>query len=145
VKKSFGLRMRRERGGGHVRARLCCCDIKKLFAIKVSSRISATCDTKTITLTMSGLPKITRTPDGATFSVCQDLALDHVSHPALSRNLQEGGSQAESEPEGMRYWAKISLSFIFLGILTTFANACVLNGPRYQLASDTVHWSLELS
>jgi len=45
----------------------------------------------------------------------------------------------------MRYWAKVSLSFIFLGILTTFANACVLNGPRYQLASDTVHWSLELS
>jgi hypothetical protein len=45
----------------------------------------------------------------------------------------------------MRYSANVFLSLIFLGILTTFANACVLNGPRYRLASDTVHWSLELS
>jgi hypothetical protein len=37
------------------------------------------------------------------------------------------------------------LSFFFLGILSTFADACMLNAPRYQLASDTVRWSLELS
>jgi hypothetical protein len=45
----------------------------------------------------------------------------------------------------MRCWANVFLSFIFLGILSTFADACVLNGPRYQLASDTVRWSLKLS
>jgi hypothetical protein len=39
----------------------------------------------------------------------------------------------------------VFLSFVFLGIFLTFADACVLNGPRYQLASDTVRWSLELS
>jgi parallel beta-helix repeat protein len=37
------------------------------------------------------------------------------------------------------------LTFVFLGILSTVANACMLNGPRYQLASDTVRWILELS
>ena len=37
------------------------------------------------------------------------------------------------------------LSFTFLGILSTSADACVLKAPRYQLASDTVRWSLELS
>jgi hypothetical protein len=41
--------------------------------------------------------------------------------------------------------AKVFLSLIFLGILSTLADACVLNGPRYQLASDTVRWSLELN
>ena len=45
----------------------------------------------------------------------------------------------------MRCSANVFLSFIFLGILSTFADACVLNGPRYQLASDTVRWSLKLS
>ena len=45
----------------------------------------------------------------------------------------------------MRCSASVFLSLIFLGILSTFADACVLNGPRYRLASDTVHWSLELS
>jgi hypothetical protein len=30
-------------------------------------------------------------------------------------------------------------------MLSTFADACMLNAPRYQLASDTVRWSLELS
>jgi hypothetical protein len=45
----------------------------------------------------------------------------------------------------MRSSASLFLSVIFLAILSTFADACVLNGPRYQLASDTVHWFLELS
>jgi Pectate lyase superfamily protein len=45
----------------------------------------------------------------------------------------------------MRSSANVLLSVIFLAIPSTFADACVLNGPRYQLASDTVHWSLELS
>jgi hypothetical protein len=45
----------------------------------------------------------------------------------------------------MRCSANVLLSFIFLGILSTFADACVLNGPRHQLASDTVRWSLNLS
>src|SRR5262245_39574568 len=45
----------------------------------------------------------------------------------------------------MRSLANVLLSVIFLSIPSTFADACVLNGPRYQLASDTVHWSLELS
>jgi hypothetical protein len=45
----------------------------------------------------------------------------------------------------MRCSANVFLSFIFLGILSTFADACELNGPRYQLASDTVRWSLKLS
>jgi hypothetical protein len=45
----------------------------------------------------------------------------------------------------MRSSASVFLSVIFLAILSTFADACVLNGPRYQLASDTVHWFLELS
>jgi hypothetical protein len=45
----------------------------------------------------------------------------------------------------MRCSANVFLSFIFLGILSPFADACVLNGPRYQLASDTVRWSLKLS
>jgi hypothetical protein len=45
----------------------------------------------------------------------------------------------------MRCSANVFLSFFFLGILSTFADACVLNAPRYQLASDTVRWSLELS
>jgi hypothetical protein len=45
----------------------------------------------------------------------------------------------------MRCSANVFLSFIFLGILSTVADACVLNGPRYQLASDTVRWSLKLS
>jgi hypothetical protein len=39
----------------------------------------------------------------------------------------------------------VFLSFIFLGILSTLADACVLNGSPYQLASDTVRWSLKLS
>jgi hypothetical protein len=37
------------------------------------------------------------------------------------------------------------LSLIFLGILSTLADACVLKGARYQLASDTVRWPIELS
>jgi hypothetical protein len=37
------------------------------------------------------------------------------------------------------------LSLIFLGILSTLADACVFKGARYQLASDTVRWSIELS
>jgi hypothetical protein len=41
--------------------------------------------------------------------------------------------------------ANVFLSLIFLGILSTLADACVLNGPGYQLASDTVRWSLELN
>ena len=45
----------------------------------------------------------------------------------------------------MRFSANVLLSVILLAIPSTFADACVLNGPRYQLASDTVHWSLELS
>ena len=45
----------------------------------------------------------------------------------------------------MRYSVNVFLSLIFLVILSTFADACVLNGPRYQLASDTVRWSLKLS
>jgi hypothetical protein len=39
----------------------------------------------------------------------------------------------------------VLLSVSFISISSTFAEACVLNGPRYQLASETVHWSLELS
>jgi hypothetical protein len=45
----------------------------------------------------------------------------------------------------MRFPANILLGVIFLAIPSTFADACVLNGPRYQLASDTVRWSLELN
>jgi hypothetical protein len=45
----------------------------------------------------------------------------------------------------MRSLSNVFLSVVFFAILTTFADACVLNGPRYQLASDTVRWSLELS
>ena len=45
----------------------------------------------------------------------------------------------------MRSSASVFLIVIFLAILSTFADACVLNGPRYRLASDTVHWFLELS
>jgi hypothetical protein len=45
----------------------------------------------------------------------------------------------------MRCWVNVFLSFMFLGILSSFADACVLNGPRYQLASDTIRWSLKLS
>jgi hypothetical protein len=45
----------------------------------------------------------------------------------------------------MRSSANVLLSVIVLAVLTTFADACVLNGPRYQLASDTVRWSLELT
>ena len=45
----------------------------------------------------------------------------------------------------MRSSANVLLYVIFLAIPSTFVDACVLNGPRYQLASDTVHWSLELS
>src|SRR6516225_5131309 len=45
----------------------------------------------------------------------------------------------------MRFSANVLLSVILLAISSTFVDACVLNGPRYQLASDTVHWSLELS
>src|SRR5262249_12290194 len=41
--------------------------------------------------------------------------------------------------------ANVFLSFFFLGILSTPADACVWNGPQYRLASDTVRWSLELS
>jgi hypothetical protein len=41
--------------------------------------------------------------------------------------------------------ASVLLSFIFLGLLSNFADACRLIGPRYRLASDTVRWSLELS
>ena len=44
-----------------------------------------------------------------------------------------------------RVFGKLFLSLIFFGILPTLADACVLNGQRYRLASDTVHWSLELS
>jgi hypothetical protein len=43
----------------------------------------------------------------------------------------------------MKCSASVFLGLIFLGILTP-ADACVLNGPRYQLAADTVRWSLEL-
>jgi hypothetical protein len=42
-------------------------------------------------------------------------------------------------------WKKVFLSLIFLTILSTQPNACVLNGPRYRLTSDTVRWSLALS
>jgi parallel beta-helix repeat protein len=45
----------------------------------------------------------------------------------------------------MRYSLNALLSLIFLGIQSTLASACVLNDPRYRLASDTVRWSLELS
>jgi len=45
----------------------------------------------------------------------------------------------------MRRSAELFLSIIFVGALPALANACVLNGPRYQLESDTVHWTLELS
>jgi len=45
----------------------------------------------------------------------------------------------------MRYSLNAVLSLIFLGIQSTLAYACVLNDPRYRLASDTVRWSLELS
>src|SRR6516164_4465700 len=45
----------------------------------------------------------------------------------------------------MRFSANVLLSVFLLAIPSTVADACVLNGPRYQLASDTVHWSLELS
>jgi hypothetical protein len=41
--------------------------------------------------------------------------------------------------------ADLFLSLIFLGILSNLADACLLNGPRYRLESDTVRWSLELS
>ena len=44
----------------------------------------------------------------------------------------------------MKCSASVFLGLIFLGTLTP-ADACVLNGPRYRLASDTVRWSLELS
>ena len=44
----------------------------------------------------------------------------------------------------MKCSASVLLGLIFLGTLTR-ADACVLNGPRYQLASDTVRWSLNLS
>ena len=45
----------------------------------------------------------------------------------------------------MRYSLNALLSLIFLGIHSTFANACVLNHPRYRLTSDTVQWELQLS
>jgi Pectate lyase superfamily protein len=45
----------------------------------------------------------------------------------------------------MRILANALLSVIFLAIPSTFADACVVNGQRYQLASDTVRWSLEVS
>ena len=45
----------------------------------------------------------------------------------------------------MKCSISVILSVFFLGILSTFADACVLNGPRYQLASDTVRWSLKLN
>ena len=44
----------------------------------------------------------------------------------------------------MKCSASVFLGLIFLGTLTP-ADACVLNGPRYRLATDTVRWSLELS
>ena len=79
--------------------------------------------------------------------------LSVIWHPAAhSRSLSSRNCLYElatviAKPKlgRIRSLGKVLLGLIFLGILTTFANACVLNGPRYQLASDTVHWSLELS
>jgi hypothetical protein len=44
----------------------------------------------------------------------------------------------------MRCSANVFLSVVVFGILSTVADACVLNGPRYRLVSDTVRWSLQL-
>jgi hypothetical protein len=44
----------------------------------------------------------------------------------------------------MRYSVAIFLNLVFLGMLSTLADACVLSGGSYRLVSDTVRWSLEL-
>ena len=45
----------------------------------------------------------------------------------------------------MRCSAGALLGLVFLGLISSLADACTLNGPRYKLTSDTVAWSLELS
>ena len=48
-------------------------------------------------------------------------------------------------PKALRCSAQVFLGLTFLGSLSSLADACVLNGQPYRLASDTVRWSLELS
>jgi hypothetical protein len=41
-------------------------------------------------------------------------------------------------------FGSVFMSLVFLGTLSTLANACVVSSPSYRLVSDTVRWSLEL-
>jgi len=45
----------------------------------------------------------------------------------------------------VRRLAAAFFGLAFLGLISSHANACTLNGPRYGLAADTVRWSLQVT